>query len=472
MPIEQLDVVPSRYRPTTFTPDMENFLAWMARNVPNYNSLEQSLQLVATTGTSTTSLAIGTGSKTLTTQAGKAWAIGSFVYVVSSASVANLMIGQVTAYNSGTGSLTVNVVTSTGSGTLASWVIGLSAPLGSSATFSGTVAAAVFQLDAGCSLALSGGNPVLQFDSSDYISYDRTADTFKVRIGGVEKFSVDATDGPQRTTDASTGNGLVRKSQMDAAVSAGPVVGAFRALTASATGTSATVSVAGDEIVVANAANAYATLRAISLSINSAGSGANGLDTGTLAANTWYSVWVIYNGTTTAGLLSASSTSPTLPGGYTHKARVGWIRTDSSGAKYPLAFTQAGRVVRYRVAAGSNVASLPVMASGSVGTYSATTPTYSAVGVGSFAPPTAASINVGLISAFNGASQSNAMCAPNSSYGGMSSTKPPPLSNIVPASPGGAFGVFGTLLLESTNIYVVIEVAGGALLACGWEDNL
>ena len=178
------------------------------------------------------------------------------------------------------------------------------------------------------------------------------------------------------------------------------------------------------------------------------------------------------NGATVAGLLSASSTSPTMPGSYTHKARIGWIRTDSSGNKYPLAFTQTGRVVRYRVAAGSNVASLPVMASGSVGTYSATTPTYSAVGVGSFAPPTAASINVGLISAFNGASQSNAMCAPNASYGGMSSTKPPPLSNIVPASPGGAFGVFGTLILESTNIYVVIEVAGGALLACGWEDNL
>lgn len=259
---------------------------------------------------------------------------------------------------------------------------------------------------------------------------------------------------------------------VSSAVSAGPaVLGTFRELAASATGASATVSVSADEIIVESAANAYATLRAVSLSINSAGSGANGLDTGTLATNTWYSVWVIYNGIAVAGLLSTSSTSPTMPGGYTHKARVGWIRTDSSGNKYPLAFRQTGRFVKYVVGAG-NVPTTPVMAVGAQGTWNVNTPTFQGVAVGSFVPSTACAIDVGLISAFNGASQSNAMCAPNASYGGMSSTKPPPLSNIVPASPGGAFGVFGTLLLESTNIYVVIEVAGGALLACGWEDNL
>jgi len=218
-----LPTPPSRDDPVNFAPRADAFLAALPAWTAAANALEQSLQLVATTGTSTTSLAIGTGSKTLTTQVGKAWAVGSFVYVVSAASVANLMIGQVTAYDSGTGSLTVNVVTSTGSGTLSSWIIGLSAPLGSSATFSGTVAAAVFQVDTGCSLFLSGGNPVLQFDSGDYISYDRTADTFKVRIGGTERFAVDATDGPQRTNDATTANGLVRKSQLPgAATTAAP----------------------------------------------------------------------------------------------------------------------------------------------------------------------------------------------------------------------------------------------------------
>lgn len=453
MPIEQLDVVPSRYRPTTFTADMENFLAWMARNVPNYNALEQSLQLVATTGTSTTSLTIGTGSKTLTTQPGKAWAVGAHIYVVSAASVTNIMIGQVTAYNSSTGSLTVNVVTSSGAGTLASWVIGLSAPQGSSASYTGYVSAAGFQLDAFSSLYVSGGVAYWVYDSGDSLYYDRTTNTWGITIGGAGRFYVDGTDGPQRTTDASTSNGLVRKAQMDAAVSGGPVLGAFRALTASATGTSATVSVATDEIVVASAVNAYATLRGVSLSINSAGSGANGLDTGSLAANTWYSVWVIHDGTNTAGLLSLSASAPTMPGGYTYKARVGWIRTDGTGNKYPLSFTQYGRTVQWRVAAGSNVTAWPQMA---------TPMAWGPVGVSAFSPPSASSVRV--LSGSQGNSQ-NASVGPNSTAASQTALL---------ACGGGAnyfIGMFVTdIQLESSNIYFSGNAVG--LSSIGYEDNL
>ena len=453
MPIEQLDVVPSRYRPTTFTADMENFLAWMARNVPNYNALEQSLQLVATTGTSTTSLTIGTGSKTLTTQPGKAWAVGAYIYVVSAASVTNIMIGQVTAYNSSTGSLTVNVVTSSGAGTLASWVIGLSAPQGSSASYTGYVSAAGFQLDAFSSLYVSGGVAYWVYDSGDSLYYDRTTNTWGITIGGAGRFYVDGTDGPQRTTDASTSNGLVRKAQMDAAVSGGPVLGAFRALTASATGTSATVSVATDEIVVASAVNAYATLRGVSLSINSAGSGANGLDTGTLAANTWYSVWVIYNGTTAAGLVSLSATSPTMPSSYTHKARVGWIRTDSSGNKYPLGFTQSGRRVQWRVAAGSNLTVWPLMA---------TAQSWGAVGVSAFVPPTASRIRVqcqmlGDTQSFSAGSNSSTSSMTISAGCGSG-------ANYVNAT------ITDEIQLESSNIYFTSNAYG--IRSIGWEDNL
>lgn len=81
-----------------------------------------------TSGTSTTSLTIGTGSQTLTTQTGKAWVVGQFVTVASTASPTNFMHGQITAYNSGTGSMTVNVLAVGGSGTLASWTIGLVGP--------------------------------------------------------------------------------------------------------------------------------------------------------------------------------------------------------------------------------------------------------------------------------------------------------------------------------------------------------
>lgn len=71
--------------------------------------------------TSTTSLTIGTGSKTLTTQTGLEFEVGQYVTVQSSASTTNTMFGVITAYNSGTGSMTVLVTSVTGSGTIASW---------------------------------------------------------------------------------------------------------------------------------------------------------------------------------------------------------------------------------------------------------------------------------------------------------------------------------------------------------------
>lgn len=82
-----------------------------------------------TSGTSTTSLAIGTGSKALTTQTAKSWAVGQPVVVASTASPTNFMAGVITAYNSGTGAMTVSVVLTSGSGTLASWNVALCGPV-------------------------------------------------------------------------------------------------------------------------------------------------------------------------------------------------------------------------------------------------------------------------------------------------------------------------------------------------------
>jgi hypothetical protein len=79
--------------------------------------------------TSTTSLAIGTGSKVFTTQTGKDVGVGQFVLIASDADPAtNYMLGQVTAYSGAT--LTVNVTTIGGSGTLADWTIRVSGNTG------------------------------------------------------------------------------------------------------------------------------------------------------------------------------------------------------------------------------------------------------------------------------------------------------------------------------------------------------
>ena len=91
-----------------------------------------------TSATSTTSLAIGTGSRVFTIQTGKAFVVGQFVIAASAANVSNYMFGQITAHNSGTGQLTVNVTAVGGSGTLADWSIGLSAPGAGDVTLNGT----------------------------------------------------------------------------------------------------------------------------------------------------------------------------------------------------------------------------------------------------------------------------------------------------------------------------------------------
>lgn len=70
----------------------------------------------------------------------------------------------------------------------------------------------------------------------------------------------------------------------------------------------------------------------LSVTADNTSSGAGGLDTGTVAANTWYSFIVIYNPTTNTwnGLLSTTKESSNLPSGYTVQRHVGWIRTDAT----------------------------------------------------------------------------------------------------------------------------------------------
>jgi hypothetical protein len=74
---------------------------------------------------STSSLTIGTGSKSLTIESGKGFVIGQPVLIASTAAPSNYMTGQVTSYNSSTGALVVNVTAIGGSGTVASWAISI-----------------------------------------------------------------------------------------------------------------------------------------------------------------------------------------------------------------------------------------------------------------------------------------------------------------------------------------------------------
>lgn len=81
------------------------------------------------------------------------------------------------------------------------------------------------------------------------------------------------------------------------------------------------------------------------ITVDITSSGANGLDTGSEASDTWYYIWLISNGSTVSGLLSASSTNPTLPAGYSKKRLIGAVRNNSSSNFKQ--FTQFNKRVQY-----------------------------------------------------------------------------------------------------------------------------
>ena len=74
--------------------------------------------------------------------------------------------------------------------------------------------------------------------------------------------------------------------------------------------------------------------------LNAAINGANGLDTGSLANNLWYYVYVIADSSgkqSTAVILSLSATAPTLPSGYDSKRQIDYWRSNGS-AQFILAY--------------------------------------------------------------------------------------------------------------------------------------
>jgi len=78
-----------------------------------------------------------------------------------------------------------------------------------------------------------------------------------------------------------------------------------------------------------------------SLSSWVAGNNNGGLDTGSVAANTWYHVHLIGIGTGSIDVLySLSATAPTMPGSYTSRRRLGSFKTD--GSSQIVLFSQNG----------------------------------------------------------------------------------------------------------------------------------
>jgi hypothetical protein len=107
-----------------YSTGVENSLTDLPLAINDFNAAASAFQL-AVTGTSTTSVLIGTGSKSFTTQTGLGFVVGMTLRIANSSTV--YMTGDVTSYTTGTGALVVNVTAVVGSGTLAYWSISLAA---------------------------------------------------------------------------------------------------------------------------------------------------------------------------------------------------------------------------------------------------------------------------------------------------------------------------------------------------------
>lgn len=102
----------------------------------------------------------------------------------------------------------------------------------------------------------------------------------------------------------------------------------------------------------------------VALAASTAFNGANGLDTGTVANNTLYAVYVIFdpsNQVPVASLLSLSATQPTMPAvrGVVYQSfrRIGWVKTDSSAhiQDFYIVGTGKERVVTYNLSKADSI---------------------------------------------------------------------------------------------------------------------
>jgi hypothetical protein len=226
------------------------------------------------------------------------------------------------------------------------------------------------------------------------------------------------------------------------------------------------VKISADAISLEDTNGEVYLARSVSLTASSGSVGANALDAGTVANSTWYSTWVIFNPTTNtiASLLSTSATAPTMPSGYTFKARVGWRRTNGSALFERI--LQIGRRAQYVVGASVTTA-LKTVVSGSTGDVAA--PTYSAASVAAIVPATASEIALVMQQNFG----TTAMAAPNASYGAASSTTNPAMvANQWSANTNsGVHNTSFTMMLESTSVYYASNSSGNSLFCSGWTDN-
>ena len=131
---------------------------------------------------------------------------------------------------------------------------------------------------------------------------------------------------------AAVGSVLALNSNLDPAYVASSVVTGSPTINLGIIAGGSVAAITADLISLYTASNAIYTLSSIAVNALVASSGVNGIDSGIVATNTIYALYVIYNPTTfvTASIFSTNFAAPVLPTGYTAYRKVGFVSTQSS----------------------------------------------------------------------------------------------------------------------------------------------
>ena len=165
----------------------------------------------------------------------------------------------------------------------------------------------------------------------------------------------------------------------------------------------------------------------VSTSVDLTTTGAGGCDVGTRAASKGYYIWLIGDGTNISAVASLdTNSSPTMPGIYTRRKLVAWVRTDGSSNLYRI--STRGAKSKYKVVTGSTTTGLPLAVSGANGSSGGVgSPVYSSVSLSGLIPPNSTEVGLVYASSYNGGGPGQLQLAPSTSHGSASSGTNPPL---------------------------------------------
>ncbi len=233
------------------------------------------------------------------------------------------------------------------------------------------------------------------------------------------------------------------------------------------------IDISATAIVVEDALFNTYIARNVAVTADSAVVGAGGVESGTtISGAMWVARHIVADPWTgqVRALLSTSATAPILPAGFTFSAFTGWHRT--SGGNFH-GIRQRGRQAQYVVGL-AQTAALPIIASGTVGTFSLTSPTLVATDVSSTVPTTASAIKLVIAHFWKNLTQSNMLVAPSQSYSGANNGPSGSTGMIWPNVVSQGAAAYANypfeMALEATTVSVASSSAGGALACLGWTE--